>query len=138
MCGGYSGTFESRNDCYEYRSSSNSWTSMPSMTTKRYFFSMIYLKGTVYAVGGDGEWGSGSLNSMESFDPTTRTWTKQSIPFSARSHCITQLSANQLVLIGGYSGRYSSSNVMTKNISIHLLNFSLFHKTKYFLQIIFF
>ena len=118
MCGGYSGTFESRNDCYEYRSSSNSWTSMPSMTTKRYSFEMIYLKEKVYAVGGVGV--SSSRESMDIFDSATRTWKKQSIPFSVSGHCMTQLSANQFILIGGWNWRSSgvSENIMTKNISI--------------------
>ena len=107
VCGGYSSG--GRNDCYEY--SSNSWTRMPSMTEERYRFEIIYLKGKVYAVGGQG--GSGSRNSMEIFDSTTRTWTKQSIPFSVNNHCISQLSENQFILIAGYNGEVSK-NVMKK------------------------
>ena len=130
MCGGYTGGF--RNDCYEYRSSSNSWTTMPSMTTKRYFFAMIYLKGKVYAVGGDG--GSGSINSMEIFDSTTRTWTKQSIPFSVYRHCITQLSANEFILIGGQSSSSNrvSKNVMTKTYLNPTIYCFTFYSAKYF------
>ena len=123
VCGGTS-SGNDRKDCYEYRSSSNSWTSMPSMTTKRHSFDMIYLKGKVYAVGGLE--GSGSKNSMEIFDSTTMSWTKQSIPLSVYGHCITQLSANQFILIGGFS-RTVSKHVLTKNISIkqyHLLHFT--------------
>ena len=108
VCGGYS------NDCYEY--SSNNWKRMPSMTTERYYFDIIYLKGKVYAVGGDGS--SGSDNSMDIFDSRTRTWTKQSMPFSVFYHCISQLSANQFILIAGYKYPIVSKNVMKKNISI--------------------
>ena len=111
VCGGYSSGY--RNDCYEY--SSNSWTSRPSMMTKRSHFGLIYLKGKIYAVGGFGD--SGSKNSMEIFDSTTRRWTNQSMPFSVDGHCITQLSANQFILIAGKSGRVSK-NVMKKNISL--------------------
>lgn len=125
VCGGSSGRM--RKDCYEYRSSSNSWIRMPSMTTERGLFDMIYMNGKIYAVGGSG--GSGSLNSVEIFDPAARTWTKQSIPFSIYSHCITQLSANQFILIGGINGTgYEggvSKNVITKNISIQKLHFLL-------------
>ena len=66
------------------------------MTSERWKFDMIYLKEKVYAVGG-----SGGSNSMDIFDSTTRTWAKQSIPFSVSHHCISQLSANQFILIAG-------------------------------------
>jgi len=79
------------------------------MTTKRRKFDMIYLNQKVYAVGGVG--GSSSRESMDIFDSATRRWTKQSIPFSVFSHCMTQLSANQFILIGGWS---SGSNVTTR------------------------
>ena len=84
---------------------------MPPMTTERDLFDMIYIKGKVYAVGGKGK--SGSKSSMEIFDSTTRTWTKQSMPFSVMGHCISQLSANQFILIGGYRNTVSK-NVMKK------------------------
>ena len=108
VCGGLSNDLNGYSrDCYEY--SSNNWKKMPSMTTKRGYFDMIYLKGKVYAVGGDGN--SGSRSSMDIFDSTTRTWTKQSMPFSVYGHCISQLSANQFILIAGYNGGVSI-NVM--------------------------
>ena len=99
---------------------------MPSMTAERSYFDMIYLQGKIYAVGGSGLRYTDTLNSMEIFDPPTRTWTKQSIPFSIEQHCITQLSANQFILIGGEDGTgYEgvSKNVMTKDISIQKLHF---------------
>ena len=132
MCGGLS-SWRYRNDCYEY--SSNSWTGIPSMTTERGYFDMIYLKEKVYAVGGSGT--SGSRNSMEIFDSTTRTWTKQSIPFSVEHHCISQLSANQFILIAGASSRVSK-NVMKKKYFNPTIPFFTFHYVKNFLQTIFF
>ena len=102
VCGG-----TGRKDCYEY--TPNSWARMSSMTTERSSFDMIFLKGKVYAVGG------GNVeSSMDIFDPTTGRWTRQSIPFSVWSHCITQLSANQFILIGGSPG--VSKNVMKRNM----------------------
>ena len=98
---------------------------MPSMTTVRFFFDMIYMKGKVYAVGGTG--GSGSENSMDIFDSTTRTWTNESISFSVYGHCITQLSENQFILIAGYRSGVSK-NVMKKkyfNPTIPLFYISL-------------
>ena len=124
VCGGQTSSGEYRKDCYEYRVTSNSWRNMPPMTTERSLFGMIYLKQKVYAVGGNG--GSGSKNSMEIYDPNNRTWTKQSIPFSVYHHCITTLSANQFIVIGGYHNGVSK-NVMTKkcfNPIIHFLHFT--------------
>ena len=127
VCGGYSSGY--RKDCFEYRSSSNSWTNMPSMTTERTDFDMIYLKGKVYAVGGTG--GSRSENSMDIFDSTTRTWKKQSIPFSVSNHCITQLSANQFLLIGGIS-RGVSKNGMEKILQSNNLIFYISLRKSFF------
>ena len=99
VCGGrISSVFHK--DCYEYRASGRSWVRMPSMTTERAGFYMIYLKGKVYAVGG--ERGSGATNSMDIFDSKSGMWTKQLIPFNVAGHCITQLSANQFILMEGY------------------------------------
>ena len=128
VCGGYSSGY--RKDCFEYRSSSNSWTNMPSMTTERTDFDMIYQKGKVYAVGGSG--GSRSKNSMDIFDSTTRAWTKQSMPFSVNSHCISQLSANQFILIAGNNDKVSK-NVMKKKYFNPRISFFTFHYVKYFL-----
>ena len=109
VCGGYSSG--SRKDCYEYRSSSNSWRRMPSMMTERSYFDMLYLRQKIYAVGG---WGvSGSLNSMETFDPQAQTWTQQLTPFNVYGHCIAQLSPNKLMVIGG-KNNVVSKKVMTK------------------------
>lgn len=119
VCGGWSSS-GSRNDCYEY--SSNSWKRMPSMTVGRHWFDMIYLKGKVYAIG----------FSMEIFDSTRRTWTKQSMPFSGERHCITQLSANQFILIGGRYISDVSKNVMKKKYFYPKIPFFTFHYVKNF------
>ena len=93
---------------------------MPSMTKERRFFDMTYLKEKVYAVGGydssvKSSVGLSSMESMGIFDSTTRTWTKKSIPFSVGFHCISQLSANQFILIAGYNFDDGvSKNVMKK------------------------
>ena len=110
---------------------------MPSMTTKRYFFEMIYLQGKVYAVGGAAA-AVGSKSSMDIFDSTTRTWTKQSIPFSVWGHCISQLSENQFILIAGYGNGEVSKNVMKKKYFNPTISFFTFHYVKNFLQTIFF
>ena len=97
VCGGSYGG----NRCYEYKSTTNTWASMPAMKTSRRGFGMIYLKQKVWVVGGAG--GPGSGTSMEIYDPNTNKWTQQSIPFSISQHCMTKLSSNQFILTGGRS-----------------------------------
>ena len=143
ICGGYSKCCRWLKNCYEYRSSSKKWTRMPSMPKKRANFDMIYLKQKVYAVGGLYNYiGFGITNSMDIFDSISRTWTNQPIPFSIGGHCITQLSTNQFMLIGGINCSSTtcrvSKNVMTKNISIQHFYSSKFHCAKYFLHTILF
>ena len=131
VCGGW------RKDCYEYRS--NSWTMMPPMTTKRSYFGMIHLKNKIYAVGGYD--GSRSTNSMDIFESSTRTWTKQSIPFDVYHHCITELSANQLILLGGNTVANGQSGKVNKMLwqKIFKSKISLFYIAlhKIFLQTLF-
>ena len=98
VCGGMG---KGVNTCYEYKSTSNTWARMPSMTTARRGFGMIYQKQKVWVVGGAG--GPGSYTSMEIYDPNTNKWTQQSIPFSINQHCMTKLSSNQFILTGGRS-----------------------------------
>ena len=123
VCGG----LFANKKCYEYRSSSNSWISMPPMNIDRSYFDMLHLKQKVWAVGGSGGRGS-AKSSMEIYEPNSMTWTKQSIPFNVSHHCIAQLSANQFILIGGRV----SKNVMTKNMSIQQFDFFTFHYAIYF------
>ena len=62
---------------------------------------MIYLKQKVFAVGGNG--GTKAQQSMDIYDTTTKTWTKQdsSLNQNAWMHCVAQLSSNQFIQIGG-------------------------------------
>ena len=86
-------------NCYEYRSVSNSWVKMPWIPVSRRWFDMIYLKGKVWAVGGHR--GFGGLDTMDIIDYNTNTSTRQMIPVPVYYHCLTQLSPNQFILIGG-------------------------------------
>ena len=105
------GVGNQQKDCYEYRSTYNGWTRIPSMATQREHFDMIYLNKKVYSVGGLGS--SDSQNSMEIYDTYLQTWTKQSIPFNVSEHCMTQLSPNEFILIGG-EDRGANQNVITR------------------------
>ena len=77
---------------------------MPSMAIERSYLDMIYLKEKVYAVGGGGP---GASNSVDIYDSSSGAWTKKSVPFNVGNHCITQISTNQLILIGGRTSEVS-------------------------------
>ena len=99
VCGGFGGIVETR--CYQYnRKFSSSWQTFPSMTIRRSNFDMKYLNQGIWATGGIGE--SGSTTSLDYFDFTKNVWTNKTMPFSAKYHCLTKMSENKLILIGGY------------------------------------
>ena len=115
------------NDCYEYRAVSNSWVKMPWIPATKFRFDMITLKGKVWAVGGSiGRWTSSAAQStMDIIDYNTSTWTRQWLPVQIVYHCLTKLSPNQFILIGGDQNNRVSKNVMMKifqKMSVHLSN----------------
>ena len=100
-CGGYNRA--DLNTCKRL-TKSGSWVSFPSMKSKRAWFGMRVINGRVWAIGGDG----GGENSMESIDPKNEDeWTKQSLPFSVKHHCLSELSEQRLILTGGYKSGVS-------------------------------
>ena len=100
-CGGHNGDY--LNTCKRL-TKSGSWVSFPPMKSKRAWFGMKMINGRVWAIGGEGVGG----NSMESIDPKNEDeWTKQSLPFSVRRHCLSELSEQKLIVTGGYDSGVS-------------------------------
>ena len=112
VCGGYSASgFEKR--CYEYKKTTGSWKAFAPMTTKRYEFDMKFLNQAVWAIGGLG--GSKSTSTLDKYEMHTNVWKKpytfdslntwntfdSSIPFDVYDHCLTKISDDKLILIGG-------------------------------------
>ena len=131
VCGGrerIGNTDKITENCYEYRSVSNSWVKMPWIPVTRRQFDMIYLKGKVWAVGGN--LGDGSSQTMNIIDYNTSTSTRQWIPVPTFNHCLAKLSPNQFILIGGNQGYRVSKNVMKKIFQnvFHLSNQRIFLK----------
>ena len=130
VCGGHgslSGVTSSnvwQKSCYEYHANSNAWEAIPSMTTERGLFDIIYLKQKVFAVGGQG--GSNAATTMDIYDTTTKTWTKQDKAYNQNAYqaCVAQLSSNQFILIAGYHGKVLTI-VVEKYILIQLLPFHI-------------
>ena len=98
VCGGYTTISEKR--CYEYKKTTGSWESFANMTTERSDFDMKFLNQAVWAIGGYGE--SGPEPSLDKYDLQTNVWTKHNIPFNVNSYCLTKITDDKLILIGGF------------------------------------
>lgn len=86
------------NTCYQYKTSTSSWQSFPSMRRARGYFDMIYLNDVIWVFGGVSN-GAGSY--LEYFDMNSNRWTEQSMPFNVGHHCVAKINQHQLILIGG-------------------------------------
>ena len=111
VCGGhrYSSSNSYQYKCYQYKQSTSSWHSFPSMTTQRYNFDMKYLNQGIWVMGGDGSYGS--RYTMDYFNMTSNRWTKRSLPFQIYDHCVSQISEYELILLGGSQSGYGVSEL---------------------------
>ena len=107
VCGGYSSSSSNSDKCYQYKQSTSTWHSFPSMTTKRRGHDMKYLNQGIWVMGGYGS--SGSYSTMDYFNMTSNLWTKRSLPVHVYSHCLAQISEYQLILLGGAVNGYGVS-----------------------------
>ena len=101
VCGGL-GFGGPKNRCYEYKKSTALWQSFPSMKAERQYFDMKFLNQGIWAIGG-----ADSANTLDKFDIRTKVWTKHRIPISVYHHCLTKLTQEKLILIGGWQKRVS-------------------------------
>merc|ERR1712062_51532 len=105
VCGGHNPSSfirRSQRICHEYKKTTGTWESFASMTTERNSFDMIFLNQAVWAIGGRPLWiGSEAETTLDKYDMNTNVWTKHNIPFEVSSHCLTKISDNRLILIGG-------------------------------------
>ena len=108
VCGGYSSS-GAQDKCYQYKQSTSSWHSFPSMTTERYRFDMKYLNQGIWAMGGYES--SGSRVTMDYFNMTSNRWTKRALPFTTYGHCLAQISEYELILLGGIQSGYGVSEL---------------------------
>ena len=121
VCGGYSSSQQiHRNKCHQYKQSTSSWHSFPSMTTRRYHFDMKYLNQGVWAIGGSinqyisqsYEYHTTIITSMDYFNMTSNLWTRRSLPINGVAHhCLAQISEYKLILLGGYQSGYGVSEL---------------------------
>ncbi|MDO8412434.1 MAG: kelch repeat-containing protein, partial [Gallionellaceae bacterium] len=96
--GSYSATVEA------YDPATNIWTPRASMFTPRYGHAVGVVNGTLYAVGGYNYnvSGSGSLATMEAYDPVTNTWTPKASMLTPREGLAVGVVNGILYAVGGY------------------------------------
>ena len=116
VCGG---DWQIGNKCHLYKKTTSSWHSFPSMTLSRQFFDMKFLNQGIWAVGGTKalDNNGGRRNTLDHFDLKERVWTRHDIPIHVHAHCLTELTHDKLIVIGGdYSREYPDERVreMTK------------------------
>ena len=107
VCGGFSSAGKEKR-WYQYEKMTSSWQSFASMITRSGVFCMIILNQGIWAIGGEtrieetGTRDSDYSSSLDYFDFTKGLWTKKTVPFFSFGHCLTKMSENKLILIGGY------------------------------------
>ena len=107
VCGG--GLVQPRsngNKCYQYNKTTASWQTFPSMTFTRYWFDMIFLNEGIWAIGGFGGYPNArsydGLDTMDTFDFNTNVWTRHDIGMYVYNHCLSKISHDKLIIIGGF------------------------------------
>ena len=58
-----------------------------------------------------GGYGSESRNALEKYEMHTNVWTKHSISFDVYRHCLTKISHDRLIIIGGKQSRSVSEEM---------------------------
>jgi|GEM_PF-1504607 len=103
------------NSVEAYDPTTNTWTTLASMSTTRMNFQTEVVDGKIYAIGGQNNWSTGknSLSSVEVFDPDTNTWTTLASMSTTRHWFQTEVIDGKIYAIGGRSneGRIFSAEV---------------------------
>ena len=133
VCGGiqYNLTGISK-ECFEYSFVTEKFMKIKPMIDIRYTFPVIHYGNRVYAVGGRvyGDDTVSLLRKCEYYDLTSKTW--HAMPEMNITRCTSSLFiyANQLWVIGGYSGRFQRTKKIERYIieeeRWEILDFKLF------------
>lgn len=84
-------------ECYDF--STQSWKSMPPLSTHRHGVGIVLLDGPLYAIGGNDGWSF--LNTVERWDPQFRTWNFVAPMNTPRStHGVVRLNS-KIFAVGG-------------------------------------
>lgn len=106
VVGGMDGTGASLSSVEVFDPSTSSWSGAPAMSVRRDNPGSAILSGKLYVFGGrtrnaDGSEVSGTLNSVEMFDPATNTWTPRAAMPTGRRTMVTGTLNGRAQLMGG-------------------------------------
>ncbi|MDD3394218.1 MAG: kelch repeat-containing protein [Anaerotignum sp.] len=115
--GGYSGAFignpsrvDSLSSAEVYDPSTDTWTTLASMSATRCYHQTEVIDGKIYAICGFGPFGSDNrLLSTEVYDPSTNKWTTVVSMSKKRSHLHTEVIGKVIYAIGGANSTYLES-----------------------------
>jgi hypothetical protein len=110
VCGGSSGFSNYHSECYKY--TTNSWTPLSKMSTKRHFSASVPVKGKLLVLGGyDGDWNKLATSEYVSPDGDA-SQPGPDLPRPRSSHCAVKLSNGQVMLLGGRPDENSKSAII--------------------------
>ena len=100
MFSGYDGTNSLDSvECYD--ASTNTWTEVAPMNTKRLYPGIAVADGKMYVVGGYDFSAYSYFSSMECYDPVTNTWTDLAPMLIARINLSVAVVEGKLYAVGG-------------------------------------
>ena len=98
ICGGY----YYRSECYHHNKTSNSWTFLTKMTTKRSSSASVPVNGNLLVLGGT-DASYNRLATTEYISPSgDASQPGPDLPKPRGEHCAVKLSNGQVMLLGGY------------------------------------
>ena len=106
ICGGQSrGSGTYRSECYQHSKTTNTWTLLTPMTTKRSFTASVPLNGKLWVMGGYAP--MNNILSSTEYLPLDGGPSQPGpeLPSSQYGHCAVKLSTGQVMLLGGYIPR---------------------------------
>ena len=99
ICGGWIGS-STFSECFKYSKTSNNWTLLTTMSTKRTASASVPLNGKLWVMGGTGEGRRHSSSEfVSSFGDVSQPG--PALPSPRYGHCAVKLSTGQVMLIGG-------------------------------------
>ncbi|XP_059090568.1 kelch-like ECH-associated protein 1 [Tigriopus californicus] len=90
-------------DCYKYNFELQQWSPSEPLLSPRSSSTIAKANGKIYVIGG--EQGSYVLDTVESYDETSETWSEEiAIPAKLKNPCAVGLSDGRILLSGGSGG----------------------------------
>lgn len=112
ITGGFNGQ-ECMNTAEMYNVSTNEWTPLPPMQTRRSGVSCIAYHDYLYVMGGFN--GLSRMNSGEKFDPSTNRWSPVVDMCNPRSNFAIEVLDDMIFVAGGFNGVTTISQVECYN-----------------------